>query len=115
MPVEPERPEGPTPPTLEREPARARAGRYGQRTALYLWLAILVVGFVLFVILVVQNTERVKVGWIFGHSRVSLAILVVFAAAIGWVLGLATAFLIRRRTRRPLTAREVHRPADPAD
>ena len=87
---------------LEREPVRARAGRYGKRTALYVWLTVLITAGILFVILVVENTRRVKVGWVFGYSRVSLVFLIVFATLIGWLLGVATAVLVRRRTRRLL-------------
>jgi uncharacterized integral membrane protein len=94
---------------VEREPFGARAGRYGRRTAMYLWLAVLVVAGVLFIILIAENTRRVKVGWVFGYSRISLVFLVVFATLLGWLLGIATSFLLRRRTRRPLTAREAPR------
>jgi uncharacterized integral membrane protein len=93
------------PAEIERESTRARAGRYGRRTGLYLWLCVLAVAGVLFVVLVAENTRRVKVGWVFGYSHISLVFLVVFATLLGWLLGIATSFLVRRRTRRPVTAR----------
>ncbi len=64
----------------------------------------LVVAGILLVFLIAENTRRVKVGWVFGHSRISLVFLVLFATLVGWILGIATAFLVRRRTRRPATA-----------
>ena len=85
---------------MENEGRRERAGRYGRRTALYLWATILVVLVVLLVILIAQNTRHVRVGWVFGHSTVSLVYLVLFAALLGWLLGIATSVVFRRRTRR---------------
>jgi uncharacterized integral membrane protein len=84
------------------EGRRARAGRYGRRTALYTWATILVVLLVLFVILIAQNTRSVRVGWVFGHSHASLVVLILFAAILGWLSGIATSVLFRRRTRRSL-------------
>jgi uncharacterized integral membrane protein len=83
------------------ESRRDRAGRYARRTRLYTWATVLVVAFVGIVILVAENTRRVKVGWIFGYSHVSLVYLILFAAILGWLLGLATAILFRRFTRPP--------------
>ena len=87
--------------TYEPEGRRARAGRYGRRTALYAWATALVVVLVLLVILIAQNTHSVRVGWVFGHSHLSLVVLILFAAILGWLLGIATSVLFQRRTRRP--------------
>ena len=81
------------------EGRRARAGRYTRRTMLYAWAAIFVVAIVLLIILIAQNTRHVRVGWIFGHSNISLVYLVLFAAVLGWLLGIATSIVFRRRTR----------------
>jgi uncharacterized integral membrane protein len=78
-----------------------RAGRYSRRTALYTWAILLVLALMALVALVVENTRTVKVGWIFGYSHISLVWLVLFAAILGWLLGLATSFVLRRRSRRP--------------
>ena len=86
------------------ESRRDRAGRYARRTRLYTWTTVLVVVFVLLVILIAENTRSVKVGWIFGYSHVSLVYLVLFAAILGWLLGVATSILFRRRTRSPRVA-----------
>lgn len=107
--VQPETPDRAQAPVIEREPIGARAARYGRRTILYTWLTVVVVAGILFIILIVENTRRVKVGWVFGYSHVSLVFLVIFAALIGWALGLATGSLIRHRTRAPLTAQERRR------
>jgi uncharacterized integral membrane protein len=79
---------------------RERARHYARRTWLYTWVTLLAIALVLLVILIAQNTRRVRVGWVFGHSRISLVFLVLFATVLGWVLGLATSILFRRQTRR---------------
>ena len=93
-------------PLPESQPAgesrRVRAGRYTHRTALYVWAAVLVVVLVGIVALIVENTRSVKVGWIFGYSHISLVWLVLFAGILGWILGIATSVILRRRTRRRL-------------
>ena len=98
-PLEPQQPEAPLPPQVERR--RDRVGRQAHRARLYTWAVVLVTLLVLLVILVVENTRRVKVGWIFGYSHISLVFLVLFATVLGWLLGVATSIVFRRRTRRP--------------
>jgi uncharacterized integral membrane protein len=83
------------------ERSRDRVGRYARRTWLYAWTAVLVAVLVLLVVLIAENTRSVKVGWVFGYSHISLVFLVVFATLLGWLLGIATSILFRRRTRRP--------------
>jgi uncharacterized integral membrane protein len=80
------------------ETRRERAGRYSHRARLYSWAALFVVVLVGIVVLVVENTRSVKVGWIFGYSHISLVFLVLFAG----ILGIATAVILHRRTRRRL-------------
>src|SRR3954454_4297072 len=91
--------EAPQPPEMERR--RDRAGRHAHRARLYTWAVVLITVLVLLVILVVENTRHVKVGWIFGYSQISLVFLVLFATVLGWLLGVATSIVFRRRTRRP--------------
>ena len=86
---------------LERESRKQRGARYAKRTYLYGWAAVLITALVLLVALVAENTRRVKVGWVFGYSHVSLVFLVLFATVLGWLLGIATSILLRRRTRAP--------------
>lgn len=83
-----------------RERFHHRARRYGRQTGHLLWIGLLVASIVFVVILIAQNTRSVKVGWVFGHSHISLVYLVVFAAVLGWVLGIATSVLVGRRLRR---------------
>ena len=91
----------PTPPAAKaKEPLGARAGRYTRRTWLYTWVTMLVLSLVAIVILIAQNTRSVRVGWILGHSTISLVYLVLVAVVLGWILGIATSVLFRRRTRR---------------
>ncbi|QEC47931.1 hypothetical protein FSW04_10350 [Baekduia soli] len=49
--------------------------------------------------LAASNTRHVRVSWVVGSSSVSLVWLVVGAAAIGWLLGIATMVTLRRRAR----------------
>jgi uncharacterized integral membrane protein len=51
--------------------------------------------------LAASNTAHVKVNWVFGSSRVSLVWLVLFAAIVGWLLGLAATATFHWRTRAP--------------
>jgi uncharacterized integral membrane protein len=64
--------------------------------------AVLAVALVAFLIaLAASNTANVKVNWVFGSSHVSLVWLVLFAAILGWVLGLAATAAFHWRTRAP--------------
>ena len=51
------------------------------------------------VALAVSNTAHVKVNWVFGSSSVSLVWLVLFAAILGWLLGILITAVFRWRTR----------------
>ena len=84
------------------ESRRDRAGRLARRGGLYAWTVGCVVLLILIVVLIAENTRTVKVGWIFGYSHVSLIYLVLFATVLGWLLGVATSIVFRRRTRRQL-------------
>ena len=50
--------------------------------------------------LAASNTAHVKVNWVFGSSHVSLVWLVLFAAILGWLLGLMASARFHWRTRR---------------
>lgn len=86
-------------PAGERRGERAR--RYAHRTQLYTSAVSAAILLVLLVVLIAENTRHVKVGWVFGYSRVSLVFLVLFATLLGWLLGIATSVAFRYRTRRP--------------
>ena len=72
--------------------------------------AVLAVALVAFLIaLAASNTAQVKVNWVFGSSHVSLVWLVLFAAILGWLLGLVATAAFHWRTRAP----RRHRSATP--
>jgi uncharacterized integral membrane protein len=81
---------------------RFRRGlRYTHRTSLYLSLAAAIATIVYLILLISRNTRQVKVDYVFGDANARVVWLIVVSAITGWVLGLATAYLLRRRTRAP--------------
>ena len=95
--TEPER-EAPHP-EVEVESRFRRGVRYTHRTGLYASLVIAIAAMVFLILLIARNTRRVKLDYVFGSTQARLIWLVVISAITGWVLGIVTAFLIRRRTR----------------
>jgi uncharacterized integral membrane protein len=94
---EPPTPEAPTPVAAE---TRFRRGiRYSHRSGLYVSLVVAIATIVFLILLIARNTRRVKVDYAFGSTQARLVWLVIISAITGWVLGIVTAFLIRRRTR----------------
>ena len=84
------------------EETRLRRGlRYGHRGTLYLSLAVVVATLVYLILLVARNTRQVKVDYVFGTSHARVIWLIIVSGLLGWACGLATSFLLRRRTRRP--------------
>ena len=94
-------PEQPTPaaPSPEVETRLRRGIRYSHRTGLYVSLVVAIATIVFLILLIARNTRRVKVDYAFGSTQARLVWLVIISAITGWVLGIVTAFLIRRRTR----------------
>lgn len=82
------------------ESRRDRVGRMARRTRMYLSAIIGSLALIYLVALVIANTDHVKVSWVFGSSRASLIWLIVIPAICGWLIGIATAVLFHRRTRR---------------
>jgi uncharacterized integral membrane protein len=94
--IEARAPEAPTP-AVE---TRLRRGiRYSHRTGLYVSLVVAIATIVFLILLVARNTRLVKVDYVVGNTQARLVWLVIISAIAGWVLGIVTAFLIRRRTR----------------
>jgi uncharacterized integral membrane protein len=87
------------PPRLDEETRLQRGLRYGHRTGLYTTLVLGIVALVLLILLIARNTRQVRLDFVFGHTNAGLIWLVVISAITGWVLGIVTAFLVRRRTR----------------
>ena len=85
----------------ERESRGARFARNAHRTRLHLYAFGAVAVLVYVVALAASNTRHVKVAWVFGSSSVSLVWLVLFAAILGWLLGILITALFRWRTRPP--------------
>jgi uncharacterized integral membrane protein len=83
------------------EARRDRLSRHGRRARLYTWAILLAVMLIVLVALIVANTRQVKVSWVVGDSHASLVWLVIIPALLGWVAGIATSVLFRRRTRAP--------------
>jgi uncharacterized integral membrane protein len=90
----------PTPPPTPTETRAQRLSRHGHRTFLYIWTTALVAAIVLLIAFIVANTDRVKVSWVFGHTRTSLIWVIVVSGLLGWLAGIATAVLFRLKTRR---------------
>jgi uncharacterized integral membrane protein len=75
--------------------------RHGRRARLYAW-AILALGvLVVLIVLIAANIRSVKLDWVFGSGHASLIWIVLAAAVLGWLLGIATSVLFRFRTRQP--------------
>jgi len=86
-------------PVLEAESRLRRGIRYSHRTGLYAALVVAIATIVFLILLIAQNTRHVRVDYVFGGTQTRLIWLVIISAITGWVLGIVTSFLIRRRTR----------------
>jgi len=75
--------------------------RHGRRAALYTWAVLAVAGLVVLIILIAANVRAVKLDWVVGSTHASLVWIILAAAVLGWLLGIATSVLFRFRTRRP--------------
>jgi uncharacterized integral membrane protein len=94
--------EAPEAPPYEPESRWARGRRYSHRPGLYVTLVIAIATIVFLILLVARNTRQVKVDYVVDSTQTALIWLVIVSAITGWVLGIVTAFLVRRRTtRRP--------------
>ena len=73
--------------------------RYGHRGRLYLSLVLALAALVFLILLIARNSDVVNFDYVFGDAHTRLVWLIVISAITGWVLGIVTSFLIRRRTR----------------
>jgi uncharacterized integral membrane protein len=85
---------------VTREPRGESIRRHARRTWIYTWAGALVALLVILIALVVANTRTVEVSWVLGSTRQSLVWIILAAAILGWLLGIVTSVIIRRRTRR---------------
>lgn len=84
---------------LGAESRRERLQRRTRHVRLYGSAILLVLAVVVIVALIVANTNQVRISWVFGHSRASLVWIVVVAAIVGWIAGMATSLVLRQRAR----------------
>ena len=77
-----------------------RLSRHGHRVFLWVWTLTIVAALVILIALIVDNTRKVQIGYVFGNARTSLIWVIVAAGLAGWFAGIATAILYRFRTRR---------------
>lgn len=89
-----------SPHTKAFEPRRERLRRHGHRTGLYAWAFGLVALLVVLIALAISNTRQVKLGWVVGTGHASLVWIILASAVLGWLLGIVTSVVLRRRTRR---------------
>jgi len=88
-------------PTVAEETRLRRGLRYGHRTGLWVALIIAIAVIVFLILLVARNTRQVKLDYVFDSTKTALIWLIIISAISGWVLGIATSFLVRHRTRGP--------------
>jgi uncharacterized integral membrane protein len=86
-------------PRLDEESRRDRVVRYGHRTRLYLSILLALAALVFLILLIARNADSVTFDYVFATAHTRLVWLIVISAITGWVLGIVTSFLIRRRTR----------------
>jgi len=87
----------------ETEPVELRSSRlkrHRRRAGLYAWAFAALALLVIVIALVLANTRRVEASWVVGSGNASLVWIVVAAALLGWLLGIATSVVFRLRTRR---------------
>jgi len=78
-----------------------RSLRYGHRTAAYAAIVVAIAVLIFLILLIARNADPVDFDYVFANTHTRLIWLIVISAIAGWVLGIVTAFLIRRRTRGP--------------
>ncbi len=110
----PTSPNGAAKPDRGVESRGARVIRMAHRARLHLYAGGTVLLLVYVVALATSNTRRVRVDWVFASSAVPLVWLMLFAAILGWLLGILITILFRLRTRGPHQAATQTTPGSPA-
>ncbi len=82
-----------------------RLRRRARQARLYGWATLLVAALIVIVALIVDNTRRVEIGWVFGSTHTSLVWIIVVPAIVGWFAGLATSVVIGRRLSKATESR----------
>jgi uncharacterized integral membrane protein len=88
--------------TEEEQQLPADETRGLRRSQRRLWVAaiVAVVVLVYIILLIAENSHRVKVRYVFGTSHTRLIWLIIVVGLLGWFWGIATTSIIRRRSRR---------------
>jgi uncharacterized integral membrane protein len=87
-------------PSSSNESRGARIARHTREARLYASTGAFATLLVVLVVLVSKNTRTAKLDWVFGSARASLSWIILAAAMFGWLLGITTAAVVHRRTRR---------------
>ncbi len=82
------------------EPRTERVARHLHRARLYTSAIAFIALIAVLIVLISVNTRNVKLSWAFGSTNASLVWIILATAVVGWLLGLVTAGVFRRRTRR---------------
>ena len=87
-------------PPVPAEETRFHKGvRHANRAGSYVSVVVAIAAVVFLILLIARNTRQVKVDYVFGDAQARVVWLIVVSALTGWVLGLATSYLVRRRRR----------------
>jgi uncharacterized integral membrane protein len=78
----------------------ARLARHARRVRLYASAGLFVALLVVLVVLASKNTTAAKLDWVVGSTHASVSWIILAAAVFGWLLGITTSEVVRRRTRR---------------
>jgi uncharacterized integral membrane protein len=78
-----------------------RYARHGHRARLYAGAVAFLVLLAVLIVLISKNTRSVKLDWAVGSTQASLVWIILAAAVLGWLIGIATAVVFAHRTRRP--------------
>ena len=95
--------QGPSPEqasTRTPESRTERLVRHGRHARLYTGAVAFVALLAVLIVLSSKNTRSVTLDWAVGSTNASLVWIILAAAVIGWLLGIATAVVLRHRTRR---------------
>jgi uncharacterized integral membrane protein len=80
--------------------AEERGGLRSHRARMWVLVIAAVVVLVYIILLIAENAHRVKVHYVVGTSNTRLIWLIIIVGLLGWLLGIATSSIIRRRSRR---------------
>jgi uncharacterized integral membrane protein len=83
------------------ETRRQHARRMGSRAKLYASLVLLAALVLVIVLLALDNRNDARLSWVVGNTEAPVVWIVLVAAIVGWLAGIVTGAVVRRRTRAP--------------